>query len=140
MCTCCSFFNHETHSLNYSFQWFYGIVSNSPYNNTWIDEGFTDFETHLYFIDRKGQSEETVYGFALTRIKQDEQHKMLKPAHLPISEYKTGGFSSANYKVPTVKLWEISGHDAKKALSFLKTYIRTYAYQEVDAHEWFRFV
>ncbi|WP_442593753.1 M1 family metallopeptidase [Neobacillus sp. D3-1R] len=133
-------FSEHTTVHEIAHQWFYGIVSNSPFQNTWIDEGFTDFATHLYFLEQKGRSEKEVFGFAIDRIKEDEINKKIKPAHLPVNEYITGGFSSANYKVPTLKLWDLSEHDTKKALAFLKTYVNIYAYQEVDAQEWFRFI
>lgn len=120
-------------------QWFYGLITNNSFKEAWIDEALTDFSTHLYFLDRKGQSEMTVFKIAKDRIQQDKHNNKLKLANLPLPEYKDGGFSSANYKVPSMKLWEISGRDAKTSLSFLKTYVDTYAYKQVDAHEWFRF-
>jgi hypothetical protein len=30
-------------------QWFYGIVGDDEYNDPWLDEGFTDYATDLYF-------------------------------------------------------------------------------------------
>jgi hypothetical protein len=30
-------------------QWFYGIVGDDEYNSPWLDEGFTDYATDLYF-------------------------------------------------------------------------------------------
>lgn len=30
-------------------QWFYGIVGDDEYNTPWLDEGFTDYATDLYF-------------------------------------------------------------------------------------------
>jgi hypothetical protein len=34
-------------------QWWYGIVGNDEYNDPWLDEGFTDYATDLYF-DKTG--------------------------------------------------------------------------------------
>jgi aminopeptidase N len=30
-------------------QWWYGIVGDDEYNSPWLDEGFTDYATDLYF-------------------------------------------------------------------------------------------
>ncbi|MDZ5473797.1 M1 family metallopeptidase [Bacillus sp. 31A1R] len=119
-------------------QWFYGLVSNHSYHHTWVDEGLTDFATHLYFMDQKKLSEKEVFEFGKEMIVRDRINNNLKKAHLPLHEYTNGGFSVANYKVPSVELWKLSG-DFETARSYLKTYVNFYSYKEVDAHEWFRY-
>lgn len=119
-------------------QWFYGRVSNNPYYTAWIDEGLTDFASYIYFMDRKGRSVDSLFNIPRQWVKQDKQENKLKLAHLPLHEYKNGGYASANYKVPTLELWEMSGN-TENALSYLKTYVDLYSFLEVDAHEWIRY-
>lgn len=114
-------------------QWFYGIVNNDPYYDVFIDEGLTNFATYLFAIGHDKKTPEEAFEFA-----KEHASKTTALAHLPLPEYLNGGFMGANYEVPSLKLWELTGGE-KEALSYLKKYVELYSYQEVDTAEWIRF-
>ncbi|QOR66200.1 hypothetical protein IM538_20930 [Cytobacillus suaedae] len=117
-------------------QWFYGLVSNDPYYDTYIDEGLTNFATYLYFIGFDGRSPEGAFQTAHDNLKMvdGEQQKAGKPLH----EYAGFGFMVANYEMPSIKLWELTG-STEAAFAYLKKYAELYSYKEVDSYEWLRF-
>lgn len=114
-------------------QWFYGTVNNDPYYDVFIDEGLTNFATYLFLIGHDKKTPEETFAFA-------EQHaaRTTALAHLPLHEYLNGGFMGANYEIPPLKLWELTGGE-KEAFDYLSKYVELYSYQEVDTAEWIRF-
>lgn len=126
-----------THEIAH--QWFYGVVNSNPYYDTWIDEGLTQFATYLYFIESEGLSAEDAFTVAHMNVENEHSRTGILLAHKPLSEYQKGGYLSANYDTPALKLWEIFG-DTNKSLEFLKNYVSTYAYKEIDTQEFLRYL
>ncbi len=117
-------------------QWFYGLVSNDPYYDTYIDEGLTNFATYLYFIGHDGRSPEGAFEIAHEHLKMAEGKQ--QKAGIPLHEYAGFWFMVANYEMPSIKLWELTG-SIEDAFAYLRKYVEFYSYQEVDSYEWLRF-
>jgi Peptidase family M1 domain len=115
-------------------QWFYGIISNDPYNEAWLDEGFADFATSLYFYSKSKQN-----------IPYDSMYKQIEsldplPINLPLDKYKSN-VSSYVYGKSTVMLWSLFENNGgiKEAERFLNKYYLSYKYKEVNSKEFVRF-
>ncbi|MDG0029972.1 M1 family metallopeptidase [Priestia sp. Y58] len=115
-------------------QWFYGVISNDPYNDAWLDEGFADFATLLYFTSKS--KEDIPYKL------MDREIKKLKPlpVNLPLDEYGESS-SSYIYGKSNAMLWKLfeKRGGKKEAEKFLKSYYALYSYKEVDTQEFIRF-
>lgn len=114
-------------------QWFYGIISNDPYYEAWLDEGLVGFATDLFDLTKTNQSVpyESMY-------KQIEHLEL--PVNLPHNLYETG-MNSYVYGKARVMLWSLFEKNGgrKEAEKFLKDYYQFYKYKEVNTEEFVRF-
>jgi aminopeptidase N len=124
--------NMVVHELAH--QWFYGVVSNDPYNDAWLDEGFANFSTGLYYMSSNNQE-----------IPYESMNKQLDnleplPVNLPLDEYGNN-MSSYVYGKSSIMLFKLFEHTGgiDEAETFLKTYFDYYKYKEVDTKEFIRF-
>lgn len=53
-------------------QWFYGVVSNDPYNDAWLDEGFANFSEAVYVYSSNKLS--PPYPYYPDRLKDTKQY------------------------------------------------------------------
>ncbi|KRF50531.1 hypothetical protein ASG98_27190 [Bacillus sp. Soil531] len=115
-------------------QWFYGVISNDPYYNAWLDEGFADFATTLYLFSKSKQ--DIPYKLMYTHI---ENLKPL-PVNLPLDQYGDNS-SSYFYGKSNAMLWKLfeKRGGKKEAEKFLRNYYKEYKYKEVDTKEFIRF-
>lgn len=115
-------------------QWFYSVISNDPYNDAWLDEGFADFATSLFYFSKSKQDipYESMY-------KQIEYLEPL-PVNLPLDKYSNNQ-SSYIYGKSNVMLWKLfeKRGGRKEAEEFLKSYYHFYKYKEIDTQEFVRF-
>lgn len=121
-------------------QWFYGVVTNDPYTEGYLDEGFTEFTASLLRLDAEQLDEK----LSFKHVKEYEStiRSTRKPSNLPLHDYETGGrFFTYLYAQPTLKLWELfDKHDGiETARAYLKAYYTNYAYKQVDTKEFVRF-
>lgn len=116
-------------------QWFYGIISNDPYHEAWLDEGFADFATGLYFYSKS--NEDVPYSDLYEMIKR------LKPlpVNLSLDQYDQSNQSSYIYGKSNAMLWKLfeKRGGIKEAEKFLKTYYQNYKFKEIDSEEFTRF-
>ncbi|MGG1220725.1 M1 family metallopeptidase [Priestia endophytica] len=115
-------------------QWFYGVISNDPYHDAWLDEGFAEFATMLY-----------QYSKSKEKIPYKLMHKQVEdlqplPVNLSLGQYDVNSAAYIYGKSNTMlwKLFEERG-GKKEAEKFLKSYYKMYNYKEVNTQEFVRF-
>lgn len=115
-------------------QWFYSVISNDPYHDAWLDEGFAEFATTLYQFSKS--KEEIPYKLLYRQI---EDLKPL-PVNLSLNQYDDNSAAYIYGKSNTMlwKLFEERG-GKKEAEKFLKSYYKMYNYKEVNTQEFVRF-
>lgn len=115
-------------------QWFYGIISNDPYHDAWLDEGFTEFATSLYYFSKENR--EVPYDSL------DESLTPLEPlpVNLSLNEYESNQ-SAYIYGKANVMLWKLFENRGgiEEAERFIKSYYQHYQYKEIDSSEFMRF-
>ncbi|WP_103108344.1 FtsX-like permease family protein [Brevibacillus reuszeri] len=118
-------------------QWFYGVVVNDSYQEGWLDEGFAELSSMMFFMDHDKISEQKVWE----RTKAAAQLAKGKPSNLALDAYK-GEIYGAFYAVPSLRLWELISTygDVSDGWRFLQSYYEQYAYKQVDTKEFVRFV
>ncbi|WP_148359574.1 M1 family metallopeptidase [Peribacillus simplex] len=113
-------------------QWFYGVISNDPYHDAWLDEGITDLATLLFYA-KQGND-----------ISFDEElfREFTLPVNLPLDKYSSNEQSSYIYGKSSTMLWKVFQENGGelKAEDFLENYYDQYQYKEVDTQEFVRFL
>ncbi len=105
-------------------QWFYGIISNDPYNDAWLDEGFAVFAASLFKFSKLKQAKD--YN---SMFKPDPNLEL--PVNLPLNQYESN-MSSYVYGKSARKLWELfkDNGELTEAEKFLKSYYHFYKYKQ----------
>ncbi len=115
-------------------QWFYGVISNDPYNDAWLDEGLAEFSADLYQFSKS--KEDIPYDSMYQRIEQLDP----LPVNLPLDKYMDNQ-SAYIYGKSNVMLWKLfeKRGGIAEAEKFLKSYYDFYKYKEVNTEEFVRF-
>lgn len=115
-------------------QWFYGIISNDPYHDAWLDEGFTEFATSLYFFSKDN------VDVPYNRMYESLNPLQPLPVNLSLDEYENNQ-SAYIYGKAGVMLWKLFEKKGgiNEAERFLKKYFHYYQYKEIDSREFMRF-
>ncbi|MEF2098386.1 M1 family metallopeptidase [Bacillus sp. CFBP9009] len=112
-------------------QWFYGVISNDPYHDAWLDEGITDLATLLFYANQGND------------ISFDEElfKELTLPVNFPLDKYSSNDQSNYIYGKSSTMLWKVFQENGGelKAEDFLKNYYDHYQYKEVDTQEFVRF-
>ncbi|MGG4499011.1 M1 family metallopeptidase [Brevibacillus reuszeri] len=113
-------------------QWFYGMISNDPFTDAWLDEGLAELATGMFYSD---YSDETL------AFEEERYVDLPFPVNLPLDKY-TKNQSSYIYGKSTSMLWKVFEKNGGKstAKDYLKKYFETYQYKEVDTKEFIRFL
>ncbi len=119
-------------------QWFYSAISNDPFFDGWLDEGFATLTTQLFFFDLENKE----IGPLDFQLKNEEEVTL--PVNLPLNQYSQNGTNISNYHYykPGIMLWNIFKENGgkEKLGEFLKAYYKTYKYQELNSLEFTRFL
>ncbi|MDP4549658.1 M1 family metallopeptidase [Alkalihalobacillus macyae] len=116
-------------------QWFYGMISNDPYNDAWLDEGLSELATLLYYSDRG----ETNFSF---EFGNEFSKDLPLPVNLSLDDYPMIEQSSYIYGKASTKLGMLFQKygGKEKAEDFLKAYFHHYQHKEVNTEEFVRFM
>jgi hypothetical protein len=116
-------------------QWFYGVVSNDPYHDGWLDEGMVTFAQGLLNVYRSKKAIDYTYIDKIVK----EYNKYL--VNLPLDKYPPNQRSAYIYTKASSELFKLMEHRGgrKEAEKFLNTYYHFYRYKEVDSKEFMRF-
>lgn len=115
--------------------WFYGMVSNDPYVEGWLDEGLAEFTAAFLLYDALGLPE----AEAFASPERMARYGQIGYSNLPLHEFQ--GIGSPLYGRPAMKLWGMFNLYGGKAAArgFLKSYFQHYAYKQVTTPEFVRF-
>ena len=115
-------------------QWFYGVISNDPFYDGWLDEGFATLTTGLFYAHLEGIEYD---------IKDNYYFQSYPLAvNLPVNTYETNEKSTYLYSKPAFKIWSIFKEQGgqKRLEDFLKNYYETYQFKELNTQEFVRFL
>ncbi|EGA89794.1 peptidase [Planococcus donghaensis MPA1U2] len=114
-------------------QWFYYLVTNDPYYESWLDEGLTEFSSSLFISD---YYDDDKYGFwgASTAEQYSRPEKYV---NLPLSKFTDESYYSTIYgKVPMVLKEYFDEHGGRDgALLFLSAYYKEFQFKQVNTQE-----
>lgn len=129
-------FLEETVVHELGHQWFYGMVTNDPFDHAWVDESLTVLATELYLAEYYEEPIE-IYDYSDVEVSQ---------LNLPLDQYvirpTNHSYSKYVYGVAPQLIWEVfEKHGGRKtAEDFLKSYVHHYKYKELDSKEFIRFL
>lgn len=116
-------------------QWFYYLVANDPYTDSWLDEGITEWVATMYMVE---EGYPNPFKFA-ERMAQTSPTAHL--INLPLSEFERGDYYSTIYGKTPLLLQEYfeanGGSDA--AFDFLSAYVEQFRFDYVDTEKFAEF-
>jgi ABC-type dipeptide/oligopeptide/nickel transport system permease subunit len=126
-------------------QYFYGVVANDSFNETWLDEGFTEFATNVYFYLGENQGKYRSQAISYYRM-SSIQNKGLgnQYSNVPLDESKHPGYILGQ---PAIQLfamvednYRVREKDFTTVLTeYLSDYYNYFKYKEVDTPGFIRF-
>ncbi|RDU36387.1 aminopeptidase [Neobacillus piezotolerans] len=127
-------------------QYFYGVVANDPFNEPWIDEGFTEFATNMYFYIKEDEPLGIAQELSNNRMRSIDQANIRRQySNTPVDKIRHTGFV---YGQPAIKIFNLiednhyvrnEGDVKKVAMQYLSDYYNRFKYKEVDTKEFLRF-
>ncbi|SFA99001.1 MULTISPECIES: ABC transporter permease subunit [unclassified Bacillus (in: firmicutes)] len=126
-------------------QYFYGVVANDSYNEAWLDEGFTEFATNMYFFIGEKQGMIRSQKLSMDRMSRIEAKGLGRSySNRPLHEIKDVGYV---YGQPALKLftliqdnYKVKGTDLEAVtMQYLSDYYHHFQHKEVDTNEFLKF-
>ncbi|WP_238535187.1 M1 family metallopeptidase [Fictibacillus macauensis] len=111
-------------------QWFYGVISNDPYHDAWLDEGMAVVATRLYSEKYPEPTSANPHRAPATRL--------TLPVNLPLNAYPANLQSAYIYGKASGYLWNLLQKNGSPE-TFLQSYYNRYRYKEVSSQEFKRF-
>ncbi|WP_141433297.1 ABC transporter permease subunit [Bacillus sp. 03113] len=131
---------HET-----AHQYFYGVVSNDPYHEAWLDEGMTEFATDMYYYVAKNQLEDQAFGMSIYRMEKIKQRGLYNQAsNVSLNKNKDVGYIYGQPALALFKMinerYQLKGSNVKDVgMQYLSDYYNEFKYKEVNTSEFIRF-
>ncbi|ANU10730.1 peptidase [Planococcus antarcticus DSM 14505] len=118
-------------------QWFYFIVTNDPYNESWLDEGITEFSSSLFLSDLYDDDEYGFWGASTA----EQYYPPETYVNLPLDKFDDNTYYSTIYgKVPMVlKAYFDENGGRETALRFLSAYYAEFQFGQVNTEEFKEF-
>lgn len=119
-------------------QWFYGMVSEDPYTDGWLDEGLAELAAALFSHLAGGQSEEKSFEYATNLLNQTTEKS---PSNLPLDQFPGYHAYVYLYGQPVIKLKEFFEEQGglENGFEFLAAYFNKYKFKQVNTNEFVRF-
>jgi len=114
-------------------QWFFNQVMNNPQIEPWLDEGFAQYLTYIYYLDNYGQeaAERFIDSWHGRWLRVDKEPI---PIGKPADAYSGIEYSAIVYGRAPIFLLELERLMGAEVFGdFLKEYVNTYRWQIVDA-------
>ena len=113
-------------------QWFFNQVMNDQLDEPWLDEGFAQFLTSIYYLDTYSEAAAASYRESWdgrwARLGYEEI-----PVGKPAGEYEREEYSPIIYGRAPIFIWELEQEMGVNTFNdFLMEYIDTYRWQNVD--------
>ncbi len=114
-------------------QWFYGVISNDPYHDAWLDEGIANFASRLFYAQYQGEE---------ITVNEEFYKDFTLPVNLSLNEYLLKEQSTYIYGKSQEMLLKVFQENkaAQQAEDFLGEYYDNYKYKEIDTNEFIRFL
>lgn len=126
-------------------QYFYGVVANDSYHETWLDEGFSEFATNLYYYSHERQGKYQAMGVSYNRISAIQKMGLGRQySNVSLAENQHPGFILGQPAVQLFNMIEEKYQYREKDFSlvlteYLADYYQQFQYQEVDTSAFIRF-
>jgi ABC-type dipeptide/oligopeptide/nickel transport system permease subunit len=126
-------------------QYFYGVVANDSYHEAWLDEGFTEFATNIYFYLGENQGKYRAQAISTYRMNDIKKKGLGRQySNVPLDESKHPGYILGQ---PAIKLfaliednYRVKEKDFTIVLTeYLSDYYNHFKYKEVDTKGFIRF-
>ncbi|CEG22631.1 Peptidase family M1 [Planococcus massiliensis] len=118
-------------------QWFYYLVTNDPFRESWLDESLTEFTSALYISDQNGDADSGFRDAAFA----EEAYPTERYANIPLDDFEETAYYSTIYgKIPMLlkEFFEANG-GAEAAFEFLSAYYNEFQYEQVDSETFKQF-
>ncbi|WP_147531670.1 ABC transporter permease subunit [Bacillus marasmi] len=138
-----SFKNTLIHEIAH--QYFYGVVANDSYQEAWLDEGFSEFATNLYYYIHEGQGKYQAMGVSYNRMSAIQNAGLGRQySNVPLPENQHPGYILGQPAVQLFNMIEEKYRYREKDFSivlteYLADYYQHFQYQQVDTSAFIRF-
>jgi hypothetical protein len=126
-------------------QYFYGVVANNPYTETWISEGLSEFAANIYFYLGERQGIYRAQALSHSRMFNINDMKVGRQySNVAIHDIKHPGFVLSQ---PALQLFSMvqEKHEVRQKdfpivlTEYLSDYYHHFQYKEVDTSGFIRF-
>lgn len=118
-------------------QWFYYLVTNDPFRESWLDESLTEFSSALYISEQDGDADSGFDDAAFAEAAYPTE----KYANIPLDDFDEPTYYSTIYgKVPMLfkEFFEENG-GTEAAFGFLAAYYKEFQLEQVDSEAFKQF-
>lgn len=118
-------------------QWFYYLVTNDPFRESWLDESLTEFSSALYISGQNGDADSGFEDAAFAEAAYPTE----KYANIPLDDFEEPTYYSTIYgKVPMLfkEFFEANG-GTEAAFGFLSAYYKEFQFKQVDSEAFKQF-